>query len=46
MNSKDIKKLLEDVKDGKIEINDAINHLKDLPFKDLGFAKIDFHREL
>ncbi|MQY79032.1 MAG: nickel pincer cofactor biosynthesis protein LarB [Bacteroidetes bacterium] len=46
MNSKDIKKLLENVKDGKIEINDAINHLKDLPFKDLGFAKIDFHREL
>jgi NCAIR mutase (PurE)-related protein len=46
MNSKDIKKLLEDVKDGKIEINDAIKYLKDLPFKDLGFAKIDFHREL
>lgn len=46
MNSNDIKELLEKVKYGSISIDEAANQLKDLPYKDLGYAKIDNHREM
>ncbi|WP_069650833.1 nickel pincer cofactor biosynthesis protein LarB [Caloranaerobacter ferrireducens] len=46
MNLQDMRKLLEEVKNGEIEIEDALERLKDLPFKDLGFAIIDNHREI
>lgn len=42
----DIKKLLEQVRDGKISSEEALQKLSDLPFKDLGHTKIDNHREL
>ena len=46
MNKKEIKVLLEGVKDNKINVEEALEKLEDLPFKDLGFAKIDNHREI
>jgi len=46
MNKEEIKNLLEGVKDNKINIEEALEKLEDLPFKDLGFAKIDNHREM
>lgn len=46
MNSDDLRSLLEQVKDGEVNIDTAMSSLEDLPFKDLGFAKIDNHREL
>ena len=46
MNKEEIKVLLEGVKDNKINIEEALEKLEDLPFKDLGFAKIDNHREI
>jgi len=46
MNKEQIKQLLEDVKDDKMSTDTAARILKDLPFKDLGFAKIDNHREI
>ncbi|WP_427339983.1 nickel pincer cofactor biosynthesis protein LarB [Caloranaerobacter sp. DY30410] len=46
MDLQDMRKLLEGVKNGDIEIEDALERLKDLPYKDLGFAKIDNHREI
>lgn len=46
MNKEDIKALLEKVKAGEVEVNQAAASLKDLPFKDLGFAKVDNHRSL
>ncbi|PRR82420.1 nickel pincer cofactor biosynthesis protein LarB [Clostridium vincentii] len=46
MNKEEIKNLLEAVKDNKINIEQALEKLEDLPFKDLGFAMIDNHREL
>ena len=46
MNKEDIKAVLEKVKNGEIEVDDAASFLKDLPFKDLGFAKVDNHRSL
>jgi NCAIR mutase (PurE)-related protein len=41
-----IKKLLEEVKRGSKSIKEALTVLENLPFIDLGFAKIDTHREL
>ena len=46
MNKEEIKVLLEGVKDNKINIEEALEKLEDLPFKDLGFAMIDNHREI
>ncbi len=46
MNKKELHSLLESVKNNEIDIEDAEKLLADLPFKDLGFAKIDDHREI
>ena len=46
MNIKEVAKLLEDVKSGQTDIEEALNILKNFPYTDLGFAKIDNHREL
>nr|WP_253201692.1 nickel pincer cofactor biosynthesis protein LarB [Clostridium sp. DSM 17811] len=37
---------MESVKDNKINVEEALEKLEDLPFKDLGFAKIDNQREI
>lgn len=41
-----IKNLLTAVKQGDIEISEAMETLKSLPYEDLGFAKIDHHRQI
>ena len=41
----DIKKLLEDVRDGKVSIEQAVLQIKKQPFVDIDFAKIDLHRK-
>lgn len=46
MDKEQIKKILEDVKAGKIELEEALDRLKGFPYDDIGFAKIDTHREL
>ena len=46
MNKEDIKSLLTKVKNGEVDVDQAASSLKDLPFKDLGFAKVDNHRSL
>jgi len=46
MNLHEIRYLLEGIKSGSMSIDDGIKQLQDLPFKDLGYAKIDNHREL
>jgi pyridinium-3,5-biscarboxylic acid mononucleotide synthase len=46
MNEEELKELLEDLKEGKIETKECVEKLKDLPYKDLGYAMIDNHREL
>lgn len=46
MDLNSLKILLENVKKGSLEIEDAIENLKDLPFEDLGYAKIDHHRDI
>ena len=42
----DLRKLLQDVKDGSTDIDDALNSLKNLPYEDIGYANIDHHREI
>ncbi len=46
MPNNEITKLLQGVKDGSISVDDALLELKKQPFKDIAFAKIDFHRKL
>jgi pyridinium-3,5-biscarboxylic acid mononucleotide synthase len=46
MNVKEVEKLLNDVKDGQTSIEEALSVLKDFPYTDLGFARIDHHREI
>ena len=46
MTPEEIKKILEEVKSGKSSVDTAMEMLRDLPFEDVGFAKIDHHREL
>ncbi len=42
----DVRRLLEDVRDGRISTEEAELALKKAPFEDIGFAKIDTHRSL
>lgn len=46
MNLDSLKELLENVKKGNLEIDDALQNLKTLPFEDLGYAKVDHHRHI
>ena len=46
MNKADITKLLQRVKNNELEVEAALGILEDLPYKELGFAKIDNHREI
>lgn len=42
----DVKRLLMQVKTGDVAVEDAELLLKDLPYEDLGYAKLDHHRKL
>jgi len=46
MRPEDLQRLLEAVKSGDQTVEDAMSSLKRLPFADLGFARIDHHRQL
>ncbi|MDP4126864.1 MAG: nickel pincer cofactor biosynthesis protein LarB [Bacillota bacterium] len=46
MNEESIKALLESVHQGLCSPKDALNQLKNLPYEDLGFARLDHHRAL
>lgn len=46
MEQKDARALLEQVAAGEVDIDTALLKLKEAPFEDLGFAKIDHHRAL
>ena len=46
MNTDALKILLENIRDGKIDIEAGISLLKNLSYVDLGCAKLDTHREL
>ncbi|HTW62797.1 MAG TPA: nickel pincer cofactor biosynthesis protein LarB [Terracidiphilus sp.] len=46
MNPQAIERLLEEVREGRTQVSEALERLRHLPFEDLGFAKLDHHRAL
>ena len=42
----EIREILESVKNGSLEIDEALLKLKEKPFEDIGYAKVDLHRKL
>jgi NCAIR mutase (PurE)-related protein len=42
----DLRQLLEAVRSGDVSSDEALETLSSLPFRDLGFARVDVHREL
>jgi NCAIR mutase (PurE)-related protein len=46
MTESDLLKLLEEVRKGSLAPAKAVDRLKNLPFEDLDFAKVDHHRAL
>jgi len=46
MREAKLRELLGAVASGNVPVGDAVEQLKALPFEDLGFAKVDHHREL
>lgn len=46
MNREALRLLMQAVQSGEVQPEDACDRLKDLPFEDLGYAKVDHHRSL
>lgn len=46
MNADDLRQKLQEVRDGERSVEDMLTRLKDLPYQDLGFARLDHHRAL
>lgn len=46
MHAEKLQKLLEQVSSGQLSVDEATRALKDLPFSDLGYARVDHHRAL
>ncbi len=46
MNPDRVRELLVDVRQGRVDVERAVQQLAALPFQDLGFARVDHHRAL
>jgi NCAIR mutase (PurE)-related protein len=46
LNPEEIAAMLKQVHTGKLSVKDAVDRLRNLPYEDLGYAKIDHHRSL
>jgi NCAIR mutase (PurE)-related protein len=46
MTKEQLRKLLEQVRQGELDIERALGRLRHMPFEDIGFAKVDHHRAL
>ena len=46
MTPEEITAMLKQVRTGKLSVEDAVDRLRNLPYEDLGYAKIDHHRSL
>ncbi len=42
----EIKHILEAVRRGEMDVDDALLHIKTEPFEDIGYAKVDLHRKV
>ena len=46
MNRDEVKKLIEEVRAGRLDADQAVDKLTHLPYEDISFARIDHHREM
>jgi NCAIR mutase (PurE)-related protein len=46
MDQLQLRSLLEQVREGAVDIDAALDRLRHMPFEDLGFAKLDHHRAI
>ena len=46
MNNQQIQQLLKQVKNGDLQIDEAVEKLRHLPFEDISFARLDHHRQI
>ena len=46
MDRDQLRGLFEQVRSGALDVDGAVNRMRHMPFEDLGFAKVDHHREL
>ncbi len=46
MDQDQLKNLFERVRSGDLDIDQAVDRMRHMPFEDLGFAKVDHHRTL
>ncbi|MBD3162356.1 MAG: nickel pincer cofactor biosynthesis protein LarB [Candidatus Eisenbacteria bacterium] len=46
MTEEALRKLLEEVRAGALDVGAAVERLRDLPYEDLGYVRIDHHRAL
>ncbi len=46
MDAEKLRRLLAEVQEGELSVDDALGRLRRLPFEDLGFAQLDLHRAL
>src|SRR5947209_11840262 len=46
MNQEQLRVLLQQVRAGALDVEAALDRMRHMPFEDLGFAKLDHHREL
>lgn len=46
MDESSLRALLQGVSRGEVEVEQGVEQLRDLPFADLGYARVDHHRDL
>jgi NCAIR mutase (PurE)-related protein len=46
MNEAQLRALFEQVREGAVDVEQALTKVRHMPFEDLGFAKVDHHRAL
>src|SRR3954447_10655351 len=46
MNEAQLRALMEQVREGAVDVDEALARLRHMPFEDLGFAKVDHHRAI
>jgi pyridinium-3,5-biscarboxylic acid mononucleotide synthase len=46
MDESSLRELLQRIQAGEVPIEDGVDQLRDLPFADLGYARVDHHRDL
>src|SRR5207245_5602304 len=46
MDEAQLRALMEQVREGSVDVDAALSRLRHMPFEDLGFAKVDHHRAL